>query len=83
MAVRHIGKTGAVMPVYDLTILDQPEFFANGILVHNSMDAIRYNLYTRRPSSTKPYKAEQVKAALDPTVTALKFRFGHAGQNGR
>lgn len=80
VVVKHIGKTGATLPVYDLTILDQPEFFANGILVHNSMDALRYNLYTRRPSSSKPYKPDQIKAALNPDVTALKFRFN---QNGR
>lgn len=27
--------------VYDLTVADQPEFFANGILVHNSFDGCR------------------------------------------
>jgi phage terminase large subunit-like protein len=27
---------GAKQPVYDLTVEDQPEFFANGVLVHNS-----------------------------------------------
>jgi hypothetical protein len=32
--------------VYDLTVADIPEFFANGILVHNSLDASRYALYT-------------------------------------
>ena len=56
-------------------VQEEPVDFRN-----HAMDAIRYNLYTRRPSSTKPYKAEQVKAALDPTVTALKFKFG---QNSR
>jgi len=29
-------------PVYDLTIDAVSEFFANGILVHNSLDALRY-----------------------------------------
>jgi len=33
-------------PVFDLTIEGTPEFYANGILVHNSMDAIRYGIYT-------------------------------------
>jgi PBSX family phage terminase large subunit len=28
--------------VYNLTVQDIPEFFANGILVHNSMDELRY-----------------------------------------
>ncbi len=27
--------------VYDLTVADEPEFFANGILVHNSFDGAR------------------------------------------
>jgi hypothetical protein len=30
--------------VYDLTIEDQHEFYANDILVHNCFDAIRYGL---------------------------------------
>jgi hypothetical protein len=30
--------------VYDLTIENHPEYFANGMLVHNSVDAIRYSL---------------------------------------
>jgi hypothetical protein len=29
-------------PVYDLTVDGCHEFFANGILVHNSMDQMRY-----------------------------------------
>ena len=28
--------------VWDLTVEDEPEFFANGILVHNCIDGIRY-----------------------------------------
>jgi len=30
------------VPVYNLEIEDEPEFFANGILVHNSADSLRY-----------------------------------------
>lgn len=37
-------------PVFDLTISDVPEFFANGVLVHNSMDARRYALATYLPA---------------------------------
>lgn len=40
--VRAIEKIAPV--VYDLTIEGQHEFFANGILVHNCWDAIRYSL---------------------------------------
>jgi hypothetical protein len=32
--------------VYDLTIEDCHEYFANGILVHNCMDAISYGAVT-------------------------------------
>lgn len=28
--------------VFNLTVADQPEFFANGVLVHNCADALRY-----------------------------------------
>jgi hypothetical protein len=28
--------------VYDLTVLDAHEYYANRILVHNSLDALRY-----------------------------------------
>jgi phage terminase large subunit len=31
-----------LFPVFDLTVQDAHEFYANGILVHNSMDARRY-----------------------------------------
>jgi hypothetical protein len=34
-------------PVYNLTVQDQPEFFANGVLVHNCLDALRYLLMGR------------------------------------
>jgi hypothetical protein len=33
-------------PVYNLTVSGVPEFYANGILVHNCMDAARYGIYT-------------------------------------
>jgi hypothetical protein len=33
-------------PVYDLTVDGEHEFFANGVLVHNSLDAARYVIKT-------------------------------------
>ena len=30
--------------MYDLTVEGEHEFFANGILVHNCIDALRYSL---------------------------------------
>ncbi|KKN17521.1 hypothetical protein LCGC14_0965060 [marine sediment metagenome] len=40
-------------PVYDLTIGGLPEFYANGILVHNSMDARRYAVASSHTSRNK------------------------------
>lgn len=40
--VRHIDNTGEARAVYNLTVEGVPEFFANGILVHNC-DAARYS----------------------------------------
>ena len=34
--------------VYDLTVEDDHEYFANGLLVHNCLDASRYGVYTHR-----------------------------------
>lgn len=38
--------------VYDVTVQDSPEFFAQGILVHNCIDALRY-LLARKNSTIK------------------------------
>ena len=40
--VRTVYATGRNEDVYDLTVEDAHTFFANGILVHNCMDAMRY-----------------------------------------
>ena len=42
--VVSVSVIGTEDKVYDLTIEDEHEFFANGILVHNCMDALRYAL---------------------------------------
>jgi hypothetical protein len=31
--------------VYDITVEDDHEYFANGVLVHNCLDALRYNVF--------------------------------------
>ena len=41
--------------VYDLTVEDQPEFFANGVLVHNCIDALRYALGTYIKGNARPF----------------------------
>jgi hypothetical protein len=35
--VERVCALGTRQPVYDLTVEEVPEFFANGILVHNSV----------------------------------------------
>lgn len=43
--VEHVTSLESVgARVYDLTIEGQHEFFANGVLVHNCIDSIRYSL---------------------------------------
>lgn len=46
LVIDHVDKilVGKSMDVYDLTIENQHEFFADGILVSNCIDAIRYAL---------------------------------------
>lgn len=43
--------------VYDITVEDEHEFFVNGVLVHNCIDALRYSLEPmithRRPNTMK------------------------------
>lgn len=36
-------------PVYNLTVADTPEYFANGLLVHNCLDALRYAIVSGLP----------------------------------
>ena len=44
-AVRSIEKNYIKTDlVYDLTVDETPEFFANGILVHNCLDSLRYSV---------------------------------------
>jgi hypothetical protein len=47
LAVDHVltvSEAYVAERVYDLTIKDQHEFFANGVLVHNCIDSVRYAL---------------------------------------
>lgn len=44
LASRAANRTA---PVFDLTVEHAHEFFANGVLVHNSMDSARYAVVGR------------------------------------
>jgi hypothetical protein len=55
--VREIGRRA----VYNLTIQEKHEFYANGILVSNCLDALRYALYTHFfGKDTQRYTAEEL-----------------------
>lgn len=47
--VRIVGIEEKPQQVYDLTVEDRHEYFANGILVHNCMNAGRYAIYSDDP----------------------------------
>lgn len=40
--VLHVTELQKQRPVYNLEVENVPEFFANGILVHNCADSLRY-----------------------------------------
>ena len=57
---RWVGKSD----VYNLSVAELPEFFANGVLVHNCKDEERYFLLTMYPSTptyTRPPKPNSVQ----------------------
>ncbi len=50
--------------VYNLTVEDVPEFFANRILVHNCYDALGYGLTNVRPPTPRPVVVQVVDRVL-------------------
>jgi hypothetical protein len=42
--------------VYDITISNNHEYFANGVLVHNCMDSLRYSLTTLKKKEEVIYQ---------------------------
>jgi hypothetical protein len=62
-------------PVYNLTVEGQPEFFANGILVHNC-DAARYGLKSRLRPGHAPLEQRVLEhvTATDPTSRAIQIQ---------
>lgn len=60
--------------VYDLTVSEQPEFFANGVLVHNCMKHITGALRHPTDIPIEEFIAENLKG-LDPSTQHLRARF--------
>lgn len=56
--VQAVEVIGVAKKVYDINVEDQHEFFANGILVHNCIDALRYAL--------EPYIQDKGKMKINP-----------------
>lgn len=62
-------KAGGKSDVYNISVADTPEYFANGVLVHNC-DAIRYAIYTAKAGSERvpieALKSETQIPDMDP-----------------
>ena len=54
----YAGKNG--VPVYNLSVEDTPEFFANGVLVHNC-DCARYALFSFTTIGTSTYTTAKLR----------------------
>lgn len=64
--VLTVTEAGVADKVYDLTIEGQHEFFANGILVHNCIDALRYALEgVRKTPQRTVRRVEYVQTGTD------------------
>ena len=74
-AVRFVGfKAAGFADVYDLEVAGLPEFFAGGILVHNSF---RYGYKSFLENSRKPRAVEQQEvydSYQDMTAKAMAMR---------
>jgi len=70
--VVNVKKTGQREQTYDLTVACQHEFFANGILVHNSVDALRYAIFSDY-SRGLDHKPESKKIIADHRRHGLQF----------
>jgi len=73
-----VEPTGRIEPVYDLTVEGEHEFFANGVLVHNSSDCAIYgrrliahlfeigSVSTDTPRKSEAYKDPQGLDEVEP-----------------
>lgn len=55
-------RRAGIAPVYNLTVAEMPEYFANGALVHNCLDALRYALHSELAgiAKTEAYLAQML-----------------------
>lgn len=60
--VETVQEAGRSARVYDLTVEGSPEFFVNGILVHNCIDSLRYGLEGERLAPRLPQISQAARA---------------------
>lgn len=78
LSVAPQNLDGRKEKVYNLTIEDDHEYFADGILVLNCMDSIRYALFTEWFKKEGPrMKAEDVQQLKDEVYGAIDGGQGH------
>jgi hypothetical protein len=66
-----VTETGRRSDVYDLTVTNTHEFFANGILVHNCIDAVRTAMFGKAMTKMPKFRSW-------PTGSSFKGRGGGA-----
>ena len=61
MLVSRVEKNEGRSKVYNMSVASEHEYFANGILVHNCYDSLRYLLMSRlfKPELVKERKKEE------------------------
>jgi hypothetical protein len=67
--VRCVEKLPGRFPVWNLAVQDCPEFFANGILVHN---CAKYQLLTL-PEPTAKTREQRIQEAIAPMIESRDF----------
>jgi hypothetical protein len=86
--VLRVARTGCVENVYNLSVAGVPEYFANGILVHNCADAMLYawraaNAFTQTAEEDGPPPAEPEQVQRKHDESKRRFLEGLAKQRRR
>jgi len=58
-------------------VLEEPVKFYD-----DALDASRYVIFSQRMTGRQPFRSAEIKRALNPSVTALKFKFGQSKPAG-
>lgn len=72
--VRRISRTGYDAPVYNLSVHETPEYFANGILVHNCADAGLYAWRKATNYAAGPEPGRKKRVETDEEANAEEER---------